>query len=174
MKHGLKGWATFVCLFALLVTSAHGQSKTTEKLHRQYGDALALFFYNNTLRMINQEENKEFDEMIKDIEKMKFLMIEKKNFTAASYNTLVKDYKAEAFEEIMTSRIEGRNFDVFLKQKDGINKGIVVAVNDQENLYILDIVGSIALNRVGEFFKTIDQSSEVGKRIKEFTVKENE
>ena len=37
----------------------------------------SLYFYQNTLRMLNQTENKEFDELIKDIEKMKFLMIEK-------------------------------------------------------------------------------------------------
>ena len=36
-----------------LVTRA--QSSTTEALRKKHSDALDLFFYNNTLRMLNQE-----------------------------------------------------------------------------------------------------------------------
>ena len=77
-----------------------GQSKTTEALQKKYDDAMVFFFYNNTLRMLNQNDDKSFDELIKDIEKMKFLMIDKsKNFGPTDYKKLVSDYKAESFEE---------------------------------------------------------------------------
>jgi len=162
--------------FLFLCLSTMAQSKTTESLHKQYDDALALFFYNNTLRMINQGGDKEFDELIKDVEKMKFLMIDKnaKNFGAADYKKLVGNYKAEAFEEIMTSRHQGKNFDVYMKEKNGKTSGMIVAVNDSTNLYVLDIVGSIALNKITKFFSTLDESSEIGKRIKGFATKEKE
>ena len=62
--------ATFILANTSLVLA---QSKTTETLHEKYSDSRSFFFYNNTLRMLNQEENKEFDELIKDIEKMKLL-----------------------------------------------------------------------------------------------------
>ncbi len=65
---------------------------------------------------------------------------------------------------MMTSRHEGKNFDVYMKE--GKSKGMIVAVNDSENLYVLDIVGSIPLNKVTLFFKEIDQSTEMEKEFR--------
>lgn len=160
-------------LLVVLINPLCAQTKTTESLHKENGEALSLFFYNNTLRMLNQTDDKDFDELIKDIEKMKFLMIEKsQKFGAEQYKKLVSAYKSEAFEEIMTSRMAGRNFDVFLKEKNGKTEGMIVTVNDSTNLYVLDIVGSIALNKVTKLFTTIDGSSEIGQKIKAFTKKD--
>lgn len=154
------------CILSLAVSA---QSKTTEALQKKHDDATALFFYNNTLRMLNQKEDKAFDELIKDIEKMKFLMIHKKNaeFNSAGYKKLVADYKAESFEEIMTSRFDGKNFDIFMKE--GKNKGMLVLVNDDDNLFVLDILGSIALNQVTNLYSMLDGSADIGKKIKAFT-----
>lgn len=165
---------SILLLFIVATLTGYAQSKTTQTLHKQYDDALALFFYNNTLRMINQGEDKEFDDLIKDIEKMKFLMIDKKakNFGAPEYKKLVGEYKSESFEEIMTSRHQGKSFDVYIKEQDHKTKGMIVTVNDSTNLYVLDIVGSVALNKITKFFTTLDESSEIGKRIKDFTSKE--
>jgi len=162
---------TILVLLTALTLSVHAQSETTEKLHKQYHEALALFFYNNTLRMINQTDDKEFDALIKDVEKMKFLMIKKENFGKGDYQKLIAGYKSESFEEIMTSRHEGKNFDVYMKE--GNAKGMIVAVNDSTNLYVLDIVGSIPLNKVTKLFSTIDESTEIGKRIQEFAKHEH-
>lgn len=158
---------TILFLLLLVTLSVQSQSNTTEKLQEKYDESLALFFYNNTLRMINQNDDKEFDALIKDIEKMKFLMIKKEDFGKTEYQKLIADYKSESFEEMMTSRHEGKNFDVYIK--DGKSKGMIVTVNDDENLFVLDIVGSIPLNKVTKLFSTIDESSEIGKRIKDFT-----
>jgi hypothetical protein len=154
------------------IPSASAQSKTTDALQKSHSDALALYFYNNTLRMLNQSEDKAFDELIKDIEKMKFLMIDKgKNFGSTQYKTLVSGYKSESFEEIMTSRYQGRNFDVFLKDDEGKTEGMVVTVNDSTNLYVLDIVGSIPLDKITTFFNKIDDSTDIRDKIKKFTEK---
>jgi hypothetical protein len=161
-------------ILAAVVVNVRAQSKTTEALHKQNGETLSLFFYNNTLRMLNQKEDKEFDALIKDIEKMKFLMIDKKNFGAADYKKLVGNYKSESFEEIMTSRHQGRNFDVFLKEKSGKTQGMVVTVNDSSNLIVLDIVGSIALDKVTKLFSTIDESADIGKQIRAFSSKDDD
>ena len=147
------------------------QSSTTETLQKKYGDALQLFFYNNTLRMLNQQEDREFDELIKDIEKMRFLLIKKapSDFDNQDFRKLVADYKAEAFEEVMTSRHQGKNFDVYLKEKDGQTNGMLVLINDAENLYVLDILGRIALDKVTKLYNTLDESADIGKKIKAFT-----
>lgn len=154
----------------LMPALALAQSKTTEALQKKNEDALTLFFYNNTLRMLNQSEDPEFDELIRDIEKMRFLMISKsaKNFQSQDYKKLVSDYKAETFEEVMTSRHEGKNFDIYVREKDGKTKGMLVLINDEKNLMVLDILGSIALNKVTKLYNTLDGSSDIGKKIKAF------
>jgi len=145
------------------------QSKTTEALQKKYGESKSFFFYNNTLRMINQAEDKDFDELIKDIEKMKFLMVDKPGtFSKADYKKITSDYKGESFDEIMTSRYQGKNFDVFLKESGGKTRGVVVLVNDSLSLYVLDIVGSVALDKVTSLYKALGESSDIGEQIKKF------
>jgi hypothetical protein len=157
----------YIILLAIASIAANAQSKTTEALDKKYNESLSLFFYNNTLRMINQNEDKELDELIKDIDKMKFLAISKDQLSGSDYKKLISDYKAESFEEMMTSRHEGKNFDVYMKE--GNSRGMVVTVRDDNNLYVLDIVGSIPLNKVTKLFSTIDESSEIGQKIRDFT-----
>jgi hypothetical protein len=160
-----------ISFFAISSLCAFSQSSTTELLHKNNNEAMSFFFYNNTLRMLNQKEDPEFDALIKDIEKMKLLMISKSS-KSFDYNKLVNDYKAEAFEEVMTSRHDGKSFDVYLKE--GKAKGMLVLVNDSTNLYVLDIVGTIALNKITKLYSTIDESSDIGKKIKSFTSGDDE
>jgi hypothetical protein len=154
-------------IFITLPFFIFAQSKTTEALQKKHSDATALFFYQNTLRMLNQTEDKAFDDLIKDIEKMKLLMIRKnaETFDVSAYKKLVAEYKSESYEEMMTSRFDGKNFDVFMKE----GKGMLVLVNDEENLFVLDIIGSIALNQVTKLYSTLDESTDIGKKIKDFT-----
>jgi hypothetical protein len=150
--------------FAVIATSTFAQSKTTQSLQDQNKDAFSLYFYQNTLRMLNQKEDKEFDELIKDIEKMKFLMIKKNaDFGATDYKKLVSSYQKESFEEIMTSRYDGKNLDIYLKE--GKDKGMIVLVNDSTNFFVLDIVGQIALNKVTKLYSVLDESSDITGRI---------
>ena len=158
----------FVVLFlfsASLLSNA--QSKTTLALQDRYKDSFSLFFYNNTLRMINQQEDKEFDEIIKDIEKMKLLMI-RKSTNDLNYKKLIGNYKTESFEEVMTSRHQGKNFDIFVKEKNGKTQAMLVLVNDTDNLFVLDILGSIALDKVTKLYSVMDESSDIGSKIQNF------
>ena len=161
----------FIIIAGLLACfNVSAQTKTTEDLHKKYSEALSLFFYNNTLRMLNQNDDKDYDELIKNIEKMKFLMIDKaKSFKPADYKKLVAEYKSESYEEIMTSRYQGKNFDVLLKDSGGKVKGTVVLVNDSTSLYVLDIVGSIAMDKVTSLYKALGESSDIGGQIEKFT-----
>jgi len=169
----MKFFKSLIALLLILATVAvHGQSKTTDALQKKYPDSRAFFFYNNTLRMINQNEDKEFDDIIKDIEKMKFLMV-KKTQSGFSYNEIVKDYKGEMFEEVMTSRYKGKNFDAFIKEKDGKTNAMLVLVNDDENLFVLDILGSIALDKITKFYSEMDESSDIGRKIEQFIKKDD-
>lgn len=163
----MKKFAAMLVCVAALSTAGFAQSATTERLQRQYPGSLNLFFYHNTLRMINQQESETFDELIKDIQKMRFLMIRKSDLKPEAYSSLIKDYRAERFEPIMNARHDGRNFDVYLKET-GKEKGMLVLVNDTDNLMVLDILGSIAPDKVGTFLSTLDKSTDIGQKISNF------
>ena len=156
-------------ILILIPALALGQTKTTEALDKKY-DGLSLFFYKNTLRMLNQKDSKELDEMIKDIEKMRFVMVDKKKHAMerTEYATLKKSYQGEQYEEMMTGRMEGRNFDILVKERDGKVKGTIILASDSASLYVLDILGRIPLDKASALFNTIDQSTDVSKMIKNF------
>jgi len=145
------------------------QSKTTQALDDKF-EGLSLYFYKNTLRMLNQKADPDFDALIKDIEKMKFLLIDKgREFGKGEYDKLISDYKSESFEPIMTSRFQGKSFDIYMKDKKGSSLGTVVIVNDSTSLYVLDIIGTIDVSKASSLFSAIDSSSDIGKQIKNFT-----
>ena len=160
-------------LFALIlfcsVSLVSGQTKTTQALDDKY-EGLTLYFYRNTLRMLNQTEDPSFDELIKDIEKMRFLMIDKtkSKFELADYKKLLTGYQGEEYEEVMTGRYDGRNFDIYLKEKNGDIKGTVILATDSTSVIVLDILGKIALNKAPELFKAIDGSTDIGGKVKDF------
>lgn len=161
---------TRIFIFLLLASFiAEAQTKTTENLDKKY-EGMSLFFYKNTLRMLNQQDNKEFDEMIKDIEKMRFVMIDKKKHAVPQeeYASLKKSYRAEQYEEMMTGRIDGRNFEILVREQSGRVKGTIILASDSSSLIVLDILGRIALEKASSLFNTIDQSTDVSKMIKNF------
>jgi hypothetical protein len=157
-----------LALVACAIQMAQAQTKTTEQLDDNT-EGTSLYFYKNTLRMLNQKEDKEFDEMIKDIEKIRFLMIDRQEetFSEADYKKLKQDYqKKESFVEIMNGRLEGRNFNIFVKESGGSVKGTLIIASDSSNLYVLDILGKIALEKASALFKMIDENSDVARKIK--------
>jgi hypothetical protein len=148
------------------------QTRTTEQLDEKYEGA-SLYFYKNTLRMLNQKEDPEFDEMIKDIEKIRFVMVDRReeDFSTTDYKKLKEDYtKKEKYEEIMNGRLEGRNLNVYVRESGGKVKGTIIMASDSSNLYVLDILGKIALEKAASLFKMIDDNSEIAKKLKDIHI----
>ncbi len=164
-----------VFLLCLLPLIGFSQTKTTVELDKKY-DGLSLYFYKNTLRMLNQKDDKEFDELIKDIEKMRFVMINKakSKFEKHQYGQLKKNYQGEKYEEVMSGRFEGRQFDVLVRETNGDVKGTVILASDSASLYVLDILGKVALNKVSALFNTLDNSTDIGGKVKNFMMGDEE
>jgi hypothetical protein len=101
---------------------------------------------------------------------MKFLMIDKakSNFGDADYKKLKSGYGSEQYEEMMTSRFQGKYFDVYIRQEDSRVKGTVIMASDSTNLYVLDIIGRVALDKATSLFSTLNQSTDIGQRVKDF------
>lgn len=147
-------------LFALLASGAMAQTETTDLFHEKHEDAFTLFFYRNSLRMLNMQDNKEFEELIRDIDKMKFVRIDKNEykFSQSEYKKLVDSYHGESFEDLMTLRSQGANLNVFIREKDKITTGLVVLMEDEENFSILDIKGAVPLQRIAELVSKLQSA----------------
>ncbi len=143
-------------LLILLISAAplltFGQSETIQKWHKKYDDAFVMFFYKSTLKMLNMNDSKEFDELVKGIDKMKLLRIDKEKFSFSNeqYKELISDYRNENFEELMSLKQKEMKVNAYIKEGDGDTEGIVVLVNETSNLIILDIKGSVPLAKIGE------------------------
>jgi hypothetical protein len=158
-----KSILTIAMLFA--VTLSFAQSKTTEALEKEYGGR-AFFFYHNTLRAINQKEDPALDALIENVEKLKVLLIDKGD-RAINHKAILADYQKENFESAMSSRVDGKTFDIFLKGEKE-TEGVIVIVNDATTLFVLDIVGSIALEHASKLFKTLNESEDIANQLKAF------
>lgn len=138
---------------------AVGQSKTTKSLEEKYQDAFGLFFYNNTLHMLNQTDDEEFAELIKDIDKMKFLRINRteNKISQEQITTLIADYKAEDFEDLMTMRHEGMNVQVYIQEDDKVTTGLVFIMTDEESLSVLDVKGAVPMNQLANLISRVKE-----------------
>jgi hypothetical protein len=156
-------------LLFIIPLAGISQTKTTIAFDEKY-EGLTLFFYKNTLKMLNQKDDKNFDELIKGIEKMRFVMVDKakSKFEKTDYAALKSGYKSEAYEEVMNGRVEGKNFDVFVREVNGNVKGTVILASDSTSLFVLDLLGKVALNKVSSLFTTLDNSTDIGKKVKDF------
>ena len=70
--------------FILLVLSAvhiviFSQSRSMEKFRKEFKEDQNVFFYSSTLKMLNTENSPEFEDMLKDVEKIMVLNYNKEN-----------------------------------------------------------------------------------------------
>jgi Domain of unknown function (DUF4252) len=160
-------------LFVFITVVCSAQTKTTNELSDKYS-SWTVFLYHNTLRMINQNDDKNFDEIIKDIEKVKIVSVNKKEkgFDDSKYKKLINSYKGEQFEEIMTTRIDGRNVNAYILEKKGETKGMVITVNDTESVYVLDMVGKIALNKIMYLLTYVQSNADINDKVQELVRKQ--
>ena len=147
----------FLLFLLTLPYLGSAQSETIQKWHKKYDNAFVLFFYQNTLNMLNMQDNEEFQNIIKDIDKLKLITIDKSEdtFTPNNYKELVSDYKSDDFEELMSMRQENANINAYIKEKDGITKGVAVLINSDSTMTIIDLKGSVPLNKIGMLAKQI-------------------
>lgn len=107
--------------------------------------------------MLNQDNNPEFDALIKDIDKMKFIRVSKKerNITDEDVSRMVEEYRDEDFEDLMTMRHEGMNINVYIQEGKGVTTGLVLLMSDEESFSILDVQGKVPLNQLANLISKV-------------------
>ena len=156
---------TRLIIFSLLLAPAFvfAQSKTTQKFHEEHKDAQVLFFYKSTLKMLYEvveiEETAELKDLVKDIETMKFVRVDKNKtqIDKTYFKKLVSEYHDDDFEDLMTMRQEDMNINVYIKESGGETKGLVLLMENDENLAVLDIKGFVPLNKLAKLATTVQE-----------------
>ena len=107
--------------------------------------------------MLNQDDNPEFEELIRDIEKMKFVRVNKSDagLDKDDYNELVEDFYDDDFEDLMNMRHEGMNVNAYIQEDDGVTTGIVMLMDDDESISILDIKGAVPLSKMASLLSKV-------------------
>jgi len=140
-------------LIALIIcpTLAFGQSKVMRNLAEEFPEARVIMLYHSTLNMLNIEEDEEYARMIRDIEKIKLLIVDK---TTQKYSTtVIDDLKSDLskydFEELMTLRSKDYDIGVYINDDDGDIEGFFFIMDEEESLVAVDLVGNMPVGDVG-------------------------
>lgn len=139
-----------------VANSAFGQTRQTNDFHDAHPDAFSLFFYKSTIRMLDPTNSDEYFEMIKDIEKAKFLRLDDSDVDEEEIAKFISDIKAASFEEGMTMRQGSGTANVFIRDSEGMRHGIIFIMKAEGEVFILDIVGQVQISRLMELTEKIN------------------
>ena len=140
----------------------YGQSKVMRNLADEFPDARALVFYYSSLNMLNLEDDPEFSEMIRDIEKIKLLIIDKEDneFNTNVTTAIKNDLKKYDFEELMTVKSKDYDIGVFIIEDDGDIEGFFFLMDEEDSLIAVDLVGSMPVGGVGMLIDKISEAND--------------
>ncbi|MBN1414404.1 MAG: DUF4252 domain-containing protein [Bacteroidales bacterium] len=138
--------------------SAAGQSKSIDRFRKEFKEDNNVFIYSSTLKMLNTEENPEFDDLVKDIEEIRVLNYIKANqhFKADPITGLKKNLTDELYKELMTFTDQGNKILLYGKEKRGKTVGLVALIENKEKFTIIDVAGNIDFNKFLQLKKRLD------------------
>ena len=138
------------------------QGKTMRELSDQYPDAFELMFYHSSLNMLNIEDNEDYARVIKDIDRIKLIRIEKDEFDFASGNLsdIRETLSDRSYEELMMVTSKDSKISVFIQEDGDDVEGFFLYMDEEEAFTAIDVRGYIQLNDIGllvEKLKDIDK-----------------
>ncbi|MEP2025810.1 hypothetical protein, partial [Reichenbachiella sp.] len=116
---------------ALLFMSiiSYAQSSTITDLKKERLTSMDLHFYPSTLRMVNLDNNEEFNRLIQDIEKLIFFKMNGKFENIDLYNLVNQLQSNEDFEEYVVVEGPTKKFYLLGREKPTETVGIALLDN---------------------------------------------
>ncbi len=147
-------------LFFLAVTHVivAAQSKSIEEFRKLHKEDQNVFFYSSTIKMINAENEPEFADLIKDIDKVMVLLYEKEKqkFKTQEVAGLKNDLQKENYVPLLLINENGNTINLYKRDKKEKTVGFTALVDNKEKLVIIDVKGSIDFKKFIEFKNKID------------------
>lgn len=147
-----------VMLFIAFMFFAHlsmSQNSLITDLKEDKLTKMSLYFYPSTLRMVNLDNNEEFNKLIQDIDKMIFFKMNGKFEIIDLYNLVSSLQTEEDFEEYMV--VDGPTKKFYLLGKEDPTETVGVALLDNES-FVFDVAGSLALNQLPKLYQYISEN----------------
>ena len=129
-------------LTLLLSFTSFAQSKTVSQFIEKHEPSASFYLYPSTLRMINQENNPDYQRMVRHIKKVSFLTYEKgsQSISKNSLISLQKELAGEQYEELMSFRDTGNQVYIYAKGENP--EAYVSLVDNDETLMLFDMQGA--------------------------------
>ena len=144
----------FLTIFSL---SSYAQNSAVTDFKENHEIALSLYFYPSTLRMVNIEQNPEFNEMIRQVKKARFFKIDSGAVSKDDLKNLVVELTEDGFEEVMF--VKNKNMDIKVWGLETKNPELVIISKSDEELMLLEINGMINIAKIPKLAETFNQNS---------------
>lgn len=140
-------------LFTTLLANA--QSSAITDLKEDQLTNMSLYFYPSTLRMVNLDNNEEFNRLIQDIEKLIFFKMNGKFETIDMYNLVNHLQSNEDFEEYVV--IDGPTKKFYLLGREKPTETVGIALLENEH-FVFDVAGSLELKELPKLYQYISEN----------------
>jgi len=137
----------------------NAQSKLMRELSDTYPDAFVLMFYHSSLNMLNMDDDPDFARMVHDIDKIKVLRInkEEENFTNESLVNLKARITDKGYENLMVIKSKEMDIGVFILEDDNEIEGFFLLMDEDENFWAIDLLGSMQVGDIGQLVSKIKE-----------------
>lgn len=150
----------YLSLFALLIfvsLSSQAQSNTIANFEKN-STGYKVFLYQSVIRMLNPDQNPDFNKLIKDLDHLRLLSNEPDGETGrTTFASLDQGIKGEGFEMIMSVDNKDKKFHVYeLASNKGKTTWVVTFLMD-ERAGIMEMKGTLDFKYINSL-KNLDYS----------------
>ncbi|MDZ7608659.1 MAG: DUF4252 domain-containing protein [Cyclobacteriaceae bacterium] len=133
----------FLLIFSALVNA---QSSAVTEFKDNHETSLAMYFYPSTLRMINLNQNLEFNEMIREIKKARFFRLDSGAVTPSELSALSESLIKSGYEEMMVMKSPDIDIAVLGLEKH-IPEFVVISRKGDECM-LLEVAGILNIAKI--------------------------
>jgi hypothetical protein len=130
---------------AFLQVSGWAQCKTIEKWAEKRSGLRKLCFYPTTLRMVNLSKDESFNQMVKDIDKLKVIISDKTGSIAKEdVAFLKKGIRSENYKDMLQVNKGKESFSVFIKEENDKPVGFAGIIYSKDSFILVDLEGYLS------------------------------
>ena len=111
-----------------------------------------LYFYPSVLRALGGTQSEGFNHLVEEVDLVIIFTVDSAfvNTHKADFNDLNKNLLEEGYEEIASGYQKGVKNELFLLEKEERIKGYVFYRMEQDEVYIVELVGNIHIDKLND------------------------
>jgi hypothetical protein len=122
------------------------QIQAVKEFIESHPDLKSYYVYQSQLRILNQDNDEDFNRLIKDVRKINAYVQEgDADVSKASYTRMIDELTKDNFEVYIQAKMEGTLVNLLGRDK-GKDSYFVLAVHDQSNFALVEMDGKLDLN----------------------------